>query len=348
MKLTCYISGLNIQHAPQFGKLWKEYKTSHPIFRLPSERLWNLAASSAGSDLQWRKLPDEEKKLLLLALLNNSGLVEFHAPARVSISMVEAYFPRVYYFCAWKNALRRPGKFPKYAVRADNASLESLGAWLNECEEIRLSEFLVLSARDKILKQAEIDEKINLLQKQSKLSKGAKTRYLNKLVNWILSELSLAEADEMTVAQSMNPQKKKEKKMADFIRDLFLTQDDDIHDINQEDLDFMVDYLAIRLPVGSISAMAVQERLREIKQKKSSELNSFELFAETDAEIDSLQTMLSVDKLVGVDAENAGLVCLPEKAAPLRVDFKTDFAYKHALARFLADRSTFSAKASKH
>ena len=272
MKLNCRISGLPVIHAAHFGRLWREYQTEHPVFRLPTDRLWKLAQSSAATDFQWRKLSGEEQKLLFLALLNQSALMHWHSPAMPSVSLVNALFPRVYQFCAWKQHLLRPTKFPHFSVTADSASLESLGSWLEECENIRLSEFNSLTARDKERKQAEIDEKFSLLQKQSTLSKGAKTRYLNKLSAWAIEEANVPVTE-----RTVNSLTKKELSLRELVHQILLVDAEDVHKVHEDDIDYLRDFFATALPVGSISSFALQERLKEIKTLKQAMLNQYQI-----------------------------------------------------------------------
>lgn len=332
MKLYCRISGLPVIHSNQFGRLWKEYSTEHPIFRLGNDRLWKLVHSSASTDLQWRKLPVEEQKLIFLALLNHSGLVHWHHPASPSNSLVNSLIPRVYQFCAWKDALRKPTRFPHYSVNSDNANLESIGAWLEECEEIRLAEFQSLTKKEQALKQHDIDEKFSLLQKQAKLSKGAQTRYLNKLVSWALDEAKVPETE-----SAVNSLTKKELTLRELVREIFLIDPDDVHKVHQDDIDYLREYFALNLPQGSISAFAVQERLKDIEDSKQKQLSNFELldlFLTPAAE-----PAASKQQEASKAQETPGILAMPADA-PIRSNYATAFAYQYAVQQWkIATRS---------
>ena len=323
MKLYCRISGLPVLTTPAFGRLWKEYTTEHPVFKLSSKRLWQLVESSAGSDLQWLKLTGDEKRLLFLAVLNSTGLVQWHTSAKVTVSFAEQHFPRLLKFATWKLHLLRPTKFPQLKVSAENEKLESLPAWLDECLEIQAGELKSLTKREKEHKQALVDEKFSLLQKQARLSKHAKTRYLNKLVDWMLETAQVPDK-EITVESGS----KKELNLRDLIRKIMLTPDDEVGHVHPDDIEYLQEYFSIKLPAGSISSFAVQERFKELEDLKQKELNTFEL-------LDMLLLNTDTDASNSTDTEAEVGAANTADVAPQREQYATDFAFNVAMKAWL-------------
>lgn len=133
MKLYCQYSGINFT-LPHLQTARVSTLTVHPAFHMNRAQLYHLY-----SDWQEGLIEHpNDRRLLFLAILNSTGLIEWQATANPSDAVVNAQMPNLYYTCKWVTAVTLPAmKLPRFAVTKDTRSLENIGEWLKVWEQIR-------------------------------------------------------------------------------------------------------------------------------------------------------------------------------------------------------------------
>jgi hypothetical protein len=107
-----------------------------------------------------------EKRLIYLATLHATYLVEFNAPAEPSLHLMESTYFQLQRLAEWvcfaEFKLAKVVSFPQYVIRKDNADLGNIRSWLDSLEDIRSKVFR---------KEIERDKNAELLQKHDEIKR---------------------------------------------------------------------------------------------------------------------------------------------------------------------------------
>lgn len=132
MKCLCPISGM-VWEAEGFATGHRRVELMHPIFYSPLE---NLVAR----EIDWHanRLSEEEKKLLFLAILNQSDLIDWHHAANPSPQTVEQHFHRMMKLVLWKLGIRSPSlKMPSFSISHATMNMDNFHFWMDAWEHAR-------------------------------------------------------------------------------------------------------------------------------------------------------------------------------------------------------------------
>lgn len=136
MKVICKISGIPIWKSNLLIGL--DLADEHPIFRMKKSLLFTKDMIHRFAFAE----NVEEKKLIYLAFLNSTYLVDFKNPAEPSLQTMEATFYRLSNDIApWIHFaefhLSRQVSFPRYIVTQETRHLENIRNWLDAVEDIK-------------------------------------------------------------------------------------------------------------------------------------------------------------------------------------------------------------------
>ena len=160
MKSICQKSGIPIWKSDLL--LGMDLADEHPIFRAKRQLILtpNMIHRFSKSENEM------EKRLIFLATINCTHLVEWHVPACPTLHTLESAFYKAISLCEWvafaEYKLAKIVSFPQYVIRSDNADLKNIGEWLNAIDEIR----------SRVLrKELERDKNAALLQQESEIKR---------------------------------------------------------------------------------------------------------------------------------------------------------------------------------
>lgn len=176
MKLYCQYSGINFT-LPHLKTARVSTLTVHPVFHMNRAQLYHLYDD-------WQEgLIDHpnDRRLLFLAILNSTNLIEWHATANPSDDIVNAQLPNLYYTCKWVTSVTLPSmKLPRFAITRDTRNLINIGEWLKVWEQIRIDFEAGYRTRAKHEKQREREILLERLIKGN----DDTARYVGLLAQW--------------------------------------------------------------------------------------------------------------------------------------------------------------------
>jgi hypothetical protein len=323
MKTICRISGVPIWKTNDL--LGFDLEDEHPLFKAkrslilatPMIHKFNLTATN------------NEKKLIFLATLNATYLVDFKVSADPSLATMESNYHRLNYLAQWVNyaesLLARVVSFPQYVIREDNRDLKNIRSWLDAIDDIRVK-----------IQKKELDRDKNalLLQREMEIKRElGEANFFGKAFTPKLAKWCLEVCD----IKFQHPEYSK------WIK-ILCTPLNEAWILNLEDLYQLQDILQMGLPnlEQNPQAVSVMFQMRSlIKECKrgftdfTSILDStdaqsadFEIVEETNAETHEQKTIKINQHLVGVPDNIPELKNYPTKLAYLVAKAKWDLAHK--------------------
>ena len=244
MRVYCQYSGISY-NLTGFGSTDLTY--IHPIFA--AEPKWLLSRMG-----HWaaQKYTEEESRLLFLALLHSTDLVEFRTTAVPENKTVQLNMEQLSRFVAWMTGLSRPQLIlPKFVIQPDNRRLPNVRYWLELWQKARIdfeSGYIATSDLRKLRdKEAALERLIRTSTKQVE-------DYAGLLASWAMQAANVP------------------KGLQDYWRSLFLLKGVKVYEARQVDLQELVDHMEEYLEHGSIFAQSTMEHVRTLLRKNSAGL----------------------------------------------------------------------------
>lgn len=135
MKTICQKSGVILHKSDLL--LGFDLADEHPIFKAKASILFGVPMTHRFMFAE----NSDEKKLIFLAYLNATYLVDFFTIANPTLKTMEKTFYSLQDLAQWVRyaefKLAKIVTFPRYAIRNDNADLSNIGSWLNILRELR-------------------------------------------------------------------------------------------------------------------------------------------------------------------------------------------------------------------
>lgn len=133
MLCYCPLSGTEFRIQDSFNKIGRQ-EAIHPTFNLSLKTLLSIYP-------QWvaRKLSDDESKILFLAFLRHTELVEFRTTAMPSVKIVSQNMESIKDVANWKVALSgaQTIKLPHFAVTYQDRDLQNIAVWVQAWRDAR-------------------------------------------------------------------------------------------------------------------------------------------------------------------------------------------------------------------
>lgn len=135
MKVICQISGIPIWKSPLL--LGLDLADEHPIFRMKKTLLFTKDMIHRFANAE----NVDEKKLIYLAFLKATYLVDFRYPANPSLQTMERTFYDIQDIAQWlafaEHYLAKQVSFPQFVVTQDTSSLDTIRGWVTAILDIR-------------------------------------------------------------------------------------------------------------------------------------------------------------------------------------------------------------------
>lgn len=245
MKVFCQYSGVEFD-VTGFGGTKLTYV--HPVFSADAKWLLSRMGTWAA-----QKFTEEESKLLFLALLHSTELVEFHATAHPENSIVQMNMEPLARICAWLYGLSRAQLvLPKFSIQQDNRRMLNVKHWVETWYEARKD---YEDGYAKYILDKKLAGKEEALERLIKNSQRTTDDYAGLLCTWALQASSVP------------------KGLHEYWRELFLLKGLKVYAARTVDLQELVDHMEDALEHGSIFAASTMKHLRTLLKKNQAGLN---------------------------------------------------------------------------
>lgn len=245
MNVYCQYSGVEY-NLSGFGSTKMTY--IHPIFA--AEPKWLLSRMGSWAA---QKLTEEESKLLFLAILHSTELVEFRTaafPENAAVQMNMEPLARIY---SWMLGISRPQMvLPKFVISQENRRLQGIKHWIETWYGARKD---YEDGYSSYLLGKKLAGKEEALERLIKNSQRTTEDYAGLLCTWALQASSAPHG------------------ISDYWRELFTLKGLKIYSARTVDLQELVDHMEEHLEHGSIFAASTMKHIRTLLLKNKAGLN---------------------------------------------------------------------------
>lgn len=263
MKILCPLSGIQWE-AEGFVTGHRRLELMHPIFY---SDLRSLVARE--SDWQAGRLSEEEKKLLFLATLNYSDLIDWHHAAIPSIRIVEQNYLHLLKLIVWREGVQNPRmQLPRFAIHKENCKLENFHFWMVAWEDAKKS----FESGIREQKRQEVKLKLEGYLDRRILAVAVGTqketeKYLAVLANWADA------ATDFPRFELTNPVTKQQQSLSGYWKEIICASKDKIWRYPVEDIKELEEHLIDNLEdLSSLYAGALFRRVRRMISKQTTDL----------------------------------------------------------------------------
>jgi hypothetical protein len=220
----------------------------HPIFA--AEPKWLLSRMG-----HWaaQKFTPEESKLLFLAILHSTELVEFRATAHPENNIVQLNMEPLARIFSWMLGINRVHLvMPKFVIQTDNRRLLNIRHWIETWYDARKQ---FEDGYSRYLLDRKLADKEQALERLIKNSQRTTEDYAGLLCTWAMQASSAP------------------KGMHEYWRELFCLKGLKIYAAKAIDLQELLDHLEECLEHGSIFAASTLKHIRTLVHKNKAGLN---------------------------------------------------------------------------
>ena len=321
MKVICQISGIPIWKSNLL--LGMDLADEHPIFRMKKSLLFTkdwIHRFSHSTNV-------DEKRLIYLAHLNATHLVEFQHYAEPTLHTMESTFYRLQRLSEWLNfaqhILARNIAFPQFVIRFDNRNLESIRGWLDAIEEIKgkIHRNDLLRDKNAMLLAHELE-----IKKELGIANSVGRSFTPQLARWAL------EVCEIT---------KTHPDYAKWMK-ILCTPLNEVWMYKMNDLEDVQEILQLGLPnvEENPQALSVMHQMNQLIRENRRGFTEFSMLDDDPAEVKDFE-FITEDSDTGekkVHKINQHLKDIPTEM-PLLKNYPTKLAYLQAKARWDLDQS---------
>jgi len=319
MKTICQKSGIPIFKSDLL--LGMDLADEHPIFRakrnvILSKDMVHRFSSATNID---------EKRLIFLATINATYLVDFQYPAAPKLSTMESSFYHAMFLAQWvtyaEYKLAKIISFPQYVIRKDNADLSNIRSWLDSIDDIR----------QKInRKELDRDKNASLLQRELEIKRElGEANFFGKAFTPKLAKWALELCD---ITFRHNDYNKWMKILCTPLNEAWV--------YSMEDLLEVQELLQLNLPnvEDNPQAISVMHQMASLIKECRRGFTEFSIFNDDESEVKDFEIVED-----GVDNDlnptrtvhkiNQHLLDIPE-VEPQQKDFSTKLSYLIAKAKW--------------
>lgn len=220
----------------------------HPAFYAKQSFLLSRTGDWAA-----HKLNESERRILFLALLHSTDLVEFRCPATPSDSAVQLNMESLIRFIGWQSAISSPRLvLPRFAISNETRTLPNirhwLEAWWSAKEEFETG-YITTSQLAKLRNREAALEKL--------IKNATKTvdDYSGLLAAWAMEATGVPQG------------------LREYWTELFRLKNIDIYNAHTVDLEELVEHMEENLEHGSIYAHATLKHVKTLLAKNKVGLN---------------------------------------------------------------------------
>lgn len=337
MRITCTKSGIVFRVE---GFTNNEANGEHPIFSVPQRKLIEIAARDWPE--KFKEKPFDER-LLFLALLDSTKMIEWRMPARPSVAVVKKYLPHVLAFINWYNAFgatrernlqRDELPFPHFVVDPSTYTMESLRYWLYSVDMTKESWEQRTKEQNRVIRIRMKEERLARYIKSYKKP----TYYLHTLFDWA-ADASSVHPDRIEEWKAIFTATRFTINLANHaVPENWLA----VYKLDELELHDMFDHFTHRLEHGSIYAKSAMDQVKWLfwYKKKGMEYGLGE-FSEEELDIISIEEhpyrMIADTELEATNKE-ATAALAPENE-PKERNYSNKTAYLLARARWNVAKS---------
>lgn len=327
MKFTCPYSGLEFTCTYFAGM--RETPMTHPIFELPTKSLLARAR-----DFHTNTITREERRLLYLATLHSSGMVEWRVSATPSDALILQSYQRLVHTMGWlcmydynaKLARRVGPAFPKFVISKDTRNLSNIAYWL-DCWEDAKSDYESGMRRESTIERMKRRE--NSLLKLVRTPSKTQEDYAWLLAQWAADAAEFPTNIEVNIADSGK------MSLKDYW--ILLMTDKNIYGHREQDYQELIEHLEDNLEHGSTYAHEVMKLVRGKLSRQKSSLGLGDIF--NDEELEKLANNPFTIITDSIEKENVrNLAVDAPLTEPARANFKTLVDYLNARAKWLLSK----------
>jgi len=312
MQVYCKFSGVSFLAQHFTNKM--NIEAVHPIFYAEQRQLLNRARDWAA-----KRLNDTESKLLFLALLNSTKLVDFHATAKPEPRIVNLNMPTLLAFISWHSDIRSPQlQLPRFVISHDNSSMNNchilMKAWM-ECKEEWNSNYASATLRKKLEKKEAGLERF--------IRSGLKSTedYAGRLASWALVAANAPTS------------------LHEYWTQLFKLKGIEVFNARTVDLEELVEHMEENLEVGNIFSFSVLKHVRYLLMRNRAGLGFHLGMGEEETEkLDYEALAANPFTIVEEPIETYNRELIASKAPakePVERDYPNKVAYLRAKAAFI-------------
>lgn len=297
MKVTCQYSGV-VYEVPNFANL--KLTSLHPVFHANIKQLLSRAG-----DWSVGRLTATESRLLFLALLRSSELVEFRTTALPAESTVAKNMEHLIRFISWSTGLSFPERIlPRFAVTPETADLINVNHWLEAWETARAEFNAGYIPTSQLSKMRNREAALERLIKNSTKKVDD---YSGMLASWAMDAANVPQA------------------LREYWTQLMCLKGVSIYSAKEVDLEELVEHMLDNLDHGSIYSSKTLNRCKELLAKrKQGMLHGLGLEENSDG------FTIIEDSL---EAHNRRITAAKAPAElPVEADYPTKLAYLRAKA----------------
>lgn len=244
MQVYCQYSGITF-NVENFANFRLQYV--HPIFSAEPKHLLSRSGDWAAG-----KYNEKECKLLFLALLHSTELVEFRVAAVPEHSTVQKNMELLMRFVAWQSGLSNPSvSFPRFAISPETRTLPNVKHWMDTWLEARKDFENGYRSTSIVTKMRMREAALERLIKNA----GKKTDdYPGLLAAWAMDAADVPHA------------------LRNFWISLFKLKGMSLYNARECDLRELVDHMEDKLEHGTIYAKATMNHVRMLLAKNKAGL----------------------------------------------------------------------------
>lgn len=245
MRVYCKYSGIEYE-VPNFAKL--KLEGVHPLFYATTKQLLSRTTDWAAG-----RLNEQERRILFLAILHSTDLVEFRATAQPGDNIVQLNMESLIRFVGWQNAVSNPAiAFPRFVISHDTKDLSNFKHWMTAWYDAKkdFEDGYKSYAQGTKLRNREV-----ALERLIKNAQKETSDYSRLLAMWAM--------DAANVPQSLH----------EYWTELFQLKGLQIYQARPADLDEVKEHMEEYLEHGSIYANATLRHVRILCAKNKAGLN---------------------------------------------------------------------------
>jgi len=249
----------------------------HPIFYLSQKKLTGIAAGML------KTTPSQiEAKLLSLALLKSTGLVEFHQAGEpnysTSVNIITGILDvlpliDMYKRIEDKNYLyldsddseydNKSIRIPRFSINKETSDLTSVSEWFSDIK-------LANANRAKIDNFYRIGADVNHITERLINSTWATPKEKAAVIAQYLKQVMMSDP---TISKSVNTvnyaRNRQQTNIVVYYTDIIKASAENIHQIRDKDIDDLEYYVMDKIPVGTVQSHAILSHIRSIKANKN-------------------------------------------------------------------------------
>lgn len=324
MQVICSYSNLPIYKTPYL--LGCDLVDLHPIFRakrkiiLSPEFIHKFVKATAF----------EEKKLIFLAVLNVTELVDFKVPAMPSLQVVERNFFKLHPLAEWLDhatyAYKNAVGFPNFVINHETQDLSSLSAWIESLEDIKTQLIKKDIDRDRA---AWLSQKEDEIRKELGEATSLHRAFTPNLARWALDFAEMSKTDERYI--------KWVKILCSPLADSWVHEMDELRDIEE--------FFELNLPAEHPQVISVMAQIRLLIKECKRGFREFAIFGNED-EDDEGGSFTILDDELGTGANLTKHLKNIPKDEPVLKNYPSRVEYLRASAKWKLAQMQLSKPAS--